>query len=80
MPILTRRTFREEFHKLGVVNTRSENLRGKFVFPETRVSMAFVIVSVRAIYGTLYERRKLKSLSRVRQQKVPNWGREFAGG
>lgn len=29
MTILTARTFQEDFHKLGVVNTRSENFRGK---------------------------------------------------
>ncbi len=50
MSNLTARTFQEEFHKSGVVNTRSENLRGKADFVETHISNQIVIVGMRVSY------------------------------
>ena len=63
MSILTARSLREEFHKLGAVNTRSENLRGKFIFLETRVCMEITIVSIRVIYRAACPARITESVA-----------------
>ncbi len=64
MPILTPRTFQEEFHKLGVVNTRSENLRGKFHFFEIRISSQRPFAFERFMFAAIVALSELREAGR----------------